>query len=187
MKRDGFSLIQLLTAVAILGIVAAVGTVNYRGWVSKHDLEGQIRQMQADFMNARMMAMTKKASHFVTVAASQVKIYEDTNNNGTLETGTDTALCLWSRAFGQAADPVCSSAGVSLRTLKYPMTWNGTTPLQFNQRGLSNTPCAICVDYVANSSVPTSAAYDCVVISNTRIAAGKLTGVCNAANCQIQK
>ena len=57
MKKNGFSLIELLVVMIILGIVASLGTVSFTGWVRKHDLESQVKEMYTDLMNARLTAM----------------------------------------------------------------------------------------------------------------------------------
>jgi prepilin-type N-terminal cleavage/methylation domain-containing protein len=189
MRRDGFSLIELLVVIIIFGIVAALGTVSFRGWRAKYDLEAQVKAMYADIMTARAMAMTKKDSHFVTLGSGGLRAYEDTNpapnGDGTLQTNADRTLCLWSRGFGESVDAACPDAqSVSSRAVTYPASWSGggaTTTLEFSPSGLANTDRTICVFSTVNP------ASDCIVVSRTRISIGKIInqgGACGAANCQ---
>ncbi len=75
MKKDGFSLIELLVVVIILGIVASLGTVSFTGWIRKHDLESQVKEMYTDLMNARLTAMHQNRNHFISLSANQITAY----------------------------------------------------------------------------------------------------------------
>lgn len=188
MKRDGFSLIELLVAMVVLGIVAAWGTVNYKQWRNKYDMETQVRETYTDLTNLRLMAKSKSTSHFMSFAANQVKANEDTDLNGALN-GGDKVLCLWNLPTGQSADPACPDAvSVSAGTLNYPITWSGSTTLTFDTRGLAGQNETICINYAATPQV--NAAYDCVDVSSTRIALGAMInkqGACDSANCGKKK
>lgn len=195
MKNNGFSLIELLTVMVLLGIVAGLGTVSFRGWVKKHELESQVKEVYTDLMNARITAMHHNRTHFVTLAPTRLQGYKDTspapNGDRLLTIGADGPLCMWERKSGEPADPTCpSSSALSFKNLKYSMNWNGSTTLIFNTRGLTNTPCTICINYTANPSIPRTAQYDCISLSSTRMSLGQLvnkTGGCTSGNCAEKK
>ncbi|MDD5008669.1 MAG: GspH/FimT family pseudopilin [Syntrophorhabdaceae bacterium] len=171
MKKNGFTLVELLAVIAIVGILSGIAVGNLRGLASKYQLENQVREMYADLMSARMMAMNKNRAVFVNLAVTgQCTLYEDVNNDGTLNTASDTQIVRQKpQAYSFFGTTVSNRA----------MTWNGSNPIEFNSRGLANTQGTICVYSTVNPS------YDCVTISTTRIILGKLTvqGTCNAANC----
>jgi prepilin-type N-terminal cleavage/methylation domain-containing protein len=189
MKKDGFSLIELLVVMIITGILATLGTVSFTGWVRKHDIESQVREMYTDLMNARLTAMHQNRTHFITLSTNQMRAYEDNdpapNGDGSLTLGSDNPLCLWERKRDDAVDTACPFSGsLSYKNLKFPATWNGTATLEFNARGLSNSDKSICVFSTHNPS------YDCIVVSTTRIRMGKLinqSGGCNSGNCEQRK
>jgi len=191
MRNNGFSLIELLTVMVLVGIMAGLGTVSFRGWIRKHELESQVKEVYTDLMDARITAMHRNRVHFVALAANSLRAYEDTNPapNGDriLTLGADGPLCMWERRSGEPADSTCSGNGsLSYKNLKYSMTWNGSSTLGFNTRGLTNTPCTICVNYTTNPSIPTNAQYDCISLSSTRMHLGKLVnkaGGCTSGNC----
>ena len=180
MKKDGFSLIELLVVIIILGIVASLGTVSFTGWIRKHDLESQVKEMYTDLMNARLTAMHQNRSHFISLSANQITASEDTDGDG----AGDSPLCIWNRNRGDPVDASCpNDKSLSYKNIKFPATWNGTATLEFNARGLSNTNNTICVFSTYNPS------YDCIVVSATRIRMGKLKNQsgCNSANCEPKK
>jgi prepilin-type N-terminal cleavage/methylation domain-containing protein len=181
MKRNGFSLIELLAVMVILGIVATLGTVSFTGWVRKHDLESQVKEMYTDLMNARLTAMHQNRSHFITLSANQIIGSQDSDGDG----AADASLCIWNRDRGDPVDASCSNdKSLSYKNLAFPATRSGTAVLEFNARGLSNTNNTVCVFSTYNP------AYDCIVISPTRIRMGKLTnqsGGCNSGNCESRK
>lgn len=180
MKKDGFSLIELLVVMIILGIVASLGTVSFTGWVRKHDLENQVKEMYTDLMNARLTAMHQNTTHLISLSANQISGSVDTDGNGV----GDAALCIWNRNRGDPADASCSTdKALSYKKLTFPASWSGTALLEFNARGLSSTNNTVCVFSTYNPS------YDCIVVSATRIRMGKLTNQsgCNSANCVPKK
>ncbi|MCX5815604.1 MAG: prepilin-type N-terminal cleavage/methylation domain-containing protein [Proteobacteria bacterium] len=162
-RKNGFTLIEILVAIAIIGILAAIGTASFTGLVGKYNVNNQIKTMYTDIMTARAMAAMKNRAHFVSLSANQYSIYDDTNTspngNGTLETSSDTLILQ--------------------KTLDYAITWNSTATIEFNVRGLCNTPRTICI----YSTV--SPEYDCIKASRTRITLGKLItqGTCSESNC----
>jgi len=181
MRRKGFTLIELLIVMVILGIVAGLGTVSFTGWVRRHDLESQVKEMYTDLMNARLTAMHQNTSHLISLSANQIRGAEDTDGDG----AGDNSLCIWNRNRGDAVDASCSNdKSLSYKNLAYPLTWSGSATLTFNARGLSNTNNTICVFSAYSPS------YDCIVISSTRIRMGRLlnqSGGCASANCEPKK
>src|SRR6266511_686232 len=78
MKDSGFSLLELLTVIVIISVLIAIAALNGREWMERYQVEGQIKEMYADLMNARVSAMQRNRVFFVTLAANQYTIYEDT-------------------------------------------------------------------------------------------------------------
>jgi hypothetical protein len=137
--------------------------------------------------------MHQNRTHFIKLEGNKLKAYEDTNDNGNLEEGSDGHRCMWERKRDDPADASCpGNASLSFKDLKkFPIVWSdiSTTTLEFNPRGLYNTPIpkTICVFSTYNPS------YDCIIVSQTRINIGKLKNQidgCNSGisgNCQPKK
>jgi prepilin-type N-terminal cleavage/methylation domain-containing protein len=186
MSRDGFSLLEIMTAVVIVGILAGLATVSFLGWRTKHEVETEIRETYADLMNLRMMAVSRNMVHFVSLSPTQLMAYQDTNGDGALNTGSDGVLCLWDRKYGESVDGLCpNQQSVSRRNLPRAIRWGGGSTVRFDSRGLAGADQTICIDYSLTSQ--TNASYDCIDLSQTRVGVGKLAdprGACNSANCQ---
>lgn len=173
MRAKGFTLIELLVVLVIVGILAGLGIASLYGSARKISVDNQVRRLHADLSQVKVMAMTKGRAQFFTLNANGYTAYDDANENGVLNTGSDPVV-------------VRSNQALNLSTVTnqqfLPITWTGSAQMDFNSRGLCSTSDTVCVFSTVNPR------YDCIKVSPTRITLGKLTvqGVCSAANCQIQ-
>lgn len=165
MKNDGITLIELIIAVSIVGILAAAFAFEFQGWMGTYKVESQIKEMYVDLLNARTRAMQKNRLNFVDLPVTQPKrytIYEDTNTapdgNGTLETGSDTQMLQ--------------------KNINYtivPALALGARQFNFNKNGIISHNGSIRLTSTATSD------YDCIVLFTTRINLGKWEE-CDASN-----
>ncbi|MBN1662475.1 MAG: GspH/FimT family protein [Deltaproteobacteria bacterium] len=92
MKSKGFTLAEVIIAMAIMAILAAIAAPNYRTYMANQRLKGAARQVMSDLMNARMMAVSKNQRvkvHFSINNATSpdnhtYRIWNDANNDGTV-------------------------------------------------------------------------------------------------------
>jgi prepilin-type N-terminal cleavage/methylation domain-containing protein len=162
MKQSGLSLIEVLVVVGIVSILLAIGTLDFRSWVIRYNVERQIKELHSDLMTARLQAKDRNRVHFLVLGANRYVIKDDTNDNGSND-ATDKVL-------------------VSKDGLRNAMQWSNASETQivFDKRGLSQVDKTICVFTAAGPS------YDCLDITASRINMGKIvnqSGGCTSANC----
>lgn len=176
----GFSMTELLAVLAIASALIGLAGLQYANMMKRYNVEREIREMQADLLNARASAMTRNRAHFVVLTAGGYTTYEDTydatagaatpDGDGTLQATNDTVFLR------------------KTLNVRYPIMWNGNAQINFNGRGIwdssadsINPPKVIC------SNTSFKADYGCIKISETRIAIGEYRGGgCSDANCVIR-
>jgi len=177
----GSTMIELLVAVCIIATLATAIGFSYADWMGKYKVEKATKELYADLMNVRCMAMTKNCDHFVdfnspapSAGNGTYRIAEDTNGDD--EGDAD-------------ADGIIDAAGHTIlpsfpKTVAYPIANNFTSKIiNFDKRGIVQPSGTICF-FTDNEPD-----YDCIVISQTRIIMGKLKkqpsdgGECKAENC----
>jgi prepilin-type N-terminal cleavage/methylation domain-containing protein len=159
-NNRGFSLVEIIVVVGILGILLTIAGFYGHDILVGSQVENQTRELYADLMNARVSAMQRNHVSFVTLAANQYAVYEDTSpspdGDGLLDTANDHL--------------------VMQKTTSYALA-TSTTMTFFNF-----TACGTCDNLV---SVPTNTihivstaapSFDCIILSTTRILMGKWNG-----------
>ncbi|MCA9471293.1 MAG: GspH/FimT family pseudopilin [Nitrospirales bacterium] len=82
-ERDGYSLIELVIVLGILGIVLLFGQTWLMSQIPKWRLNGAVRQVVSDFMAAKTQAVTQGNKHGIRFLDDyRYSILDDDNNDG---------------------------------------------------------------------------------------------------------
>jgi len=92
----GFTLIELMIALAIMSIVIAIAAPNYQEYMGQRRLNGATRQIAMHLMNARSESITKGKKVIVNLAGNNHQYAFVTDNDGTETiTSGDTTGATW--------------------------------------------------------------------------------------------
>jgi prepilin-type N-terminal cleavage/methylation domain-containing protein len=159
--RGGFTLVEIMITLAILGIIVVLGVTNFEGMMEKYRVEGETKQMFADLMDARGRAMQRNRWFFVRIASTGYKTYEDSSpapdGNGPPLDNTADAL-------------------VTSITVRHAINTNlaGGNDFGFNRNGIANDNGTI---WFTSTAQPD---YDCITVNATRIKMGQYNATDNA-------
>ena len=154
-SESGFSLIELLIVISIMGILLSIVSINFKQWMVKNRVEAQVRQMVSDFSELRVKAFTTKQRHSITVNKMSYifKTYSSEGEN--LASGTSAG-----------------TYNVNIPLKSDSSTYYAGTIFEIGSRGiLMSFPGTIYLDYQDVS--PT---IDCLKIHTIRINPGKNNG-----------
>lgn len=81
-KHRGYSMIELLVVVAIVAIATLVANAAWRNYQRRASILGQARTVASTVQRARMLSITRGASHFVVFNPTDhtIKIFADSNS-----------------------------------------------------------------------------------------------------------
>ena len=118
MDRNGFSLLELVVVICIIGVLVAVATLKFNEAARRSGIESQTKMLYADLMKLRAHALFKKQKHTVKFTRTNFSIYSSGHATG---------------------------APIVQRELRYAMRAANVT-LHVDERGLVEFGNSICVD-----------------------------------------
>ncbi len=158
--QGGFTLVEILVTLVILGILLVLAVGNFGGMNEKFKVEAETKQLYADMMDARGRAMQRNRVFFVRfpgTSGTNYTTYEDTNDppdgNGS-----------WS-----TADTIVANVTVA-HTITTALT-GGVFVFEFNRNGIASVTGDIRFSSTAQPD------YNCITIQPTRIKMGQYIGV----------
>jgi len=157
--QGGFTLVEILITLVILGILLVLAVGNFRGMNEKYKVEAETKQLYADLMDARGRAMQRDRVFFVQINGNDYQTYEDTSpapdGDGALQ-NTDTLA-------------------VNVKVSHTVVTGNIAVPLSFtfNRNGIASVTGFIRFSSTAKPD------YDCIWIRSTRIKMGQYNATGN--------
>ena len=157
--RGGFTLVEILITLAILGILLVLAVGNFGGLSEKYRVEAETKQLYADLMDARGRAMQRNRASIVQINDNNYKTYEDTSpapdGDGALQ-NTDTLIT-----------STTVSHAIATGNIAVPLGFN------FNRNGIASVTGFI---RFASTVQPD---YDCIWIRATRIKMGQYNATGN--------
>lgn len=152
--ESGFTLIELMVVVAIIGIILSFSTLHFSRLNQKYRVESTTREIYSLLMKARNNASTTNTRHLAVLSADQVQTGADADVDNNIDGSSD-----------------------SVQSPQFTIKFTGS-PVFFDRRGLATNETIHIEDYSPNIT-PTM---DCIAIFATRINMGRWDGVNNCVH-----
>lgn len=160
---QGFTLVEILIAVAILGVLVMMAVSSFRGLDEKYKVESETKQLFGDLMDVRARAMQRNRFYHAGFTANGYATFEDAS----------PALEGDSNPANGANNPVVNVTvkhAIDNTSLAGGVFVGGVYYVTFNRNGIANTTGYL---RFASTAKPD---YDCITIQPTRIKMGQING-----------
>jgi Tfp pilus assembly protein FimT len=152
--EGGFTLVEIMIILAIIGILMFAMSVSFQGWLAKHKVVSETSQMFADIIEARAKAMQRGRATFVVLTGNSYATYEDTDPAPDGDLALDTAR----------------DTRIVTHTLQYPLVYSigGGDTFRFDRNGFASVSAGTI--HVHTTMTPD---VDCIAIGTTRVKLGR--------------
>jgi len=120
--RKGFTLLELMIVIAIMGIMAAIAAPSYIEYMAVRRLSGAARMVMSDLMRARQNSVNQNNNFRVIFNSThQYDILDDDNGNGSPDAGEltesrDIQADYYDVTFAASANPIFYPRGTAFGT-----------------------------------------------------------------------
>ena len=133
----GFSLLEVLVVLAIIGVLAAIAVAALGSYLQKYRLNASVREIAGSLQLARVKAVT---SNFNVTFAFQTAVPETYQVSGTEDRNGDGTLQVWEDMNGNnGIDGLADTDGDPSR-LESPTLYNEDRRLSYGNFGTSGVP-----------------------------------------------
>ncbi len=162
MKRAGFSLVELVVILAIMGILFTIATLNFNSWLRKSQVEAKTREIYDSLNEARLNSIYFKKPHAVVFQPNSIQFKQYSSEN---EAATATGTRI-----------LRTETSTYTLSLKDGVVFTGSAAdtIRFNIRGYADNVLTIYINPVSSSAI-----FDCIVVHNVRTNMGQGTDANN--------
>lgn len=88
-NQKGFTLVEMLTTIGIIGILSSVAIPSFHVWLHKYRADSEVSRLYFNLMAAKQRAIRNNSTIIVTFSpgTSSYSIHDDVNENGAADAG----------------------------------------------------------------------------------------------------
>lgn len=170
MKSRGFTLIEILIVITLIGILLSIAIPNYNETMLKTKIEKQTKELHSTIMNARLSAIQNKQPVAIMLGPNQYKynVYTSSDYNNLYNTSTPPTgfRTVNTNSFPYVLMKTPSS-GTALGSLDIT-----SDKIIFDNRGFTTNNMTLVV-----TPVQYSGGDNCIVVSTARTNIGRMDNV----------
>jgi len=165
-SREGFTLVEIIMVVAVMGILVSVAAPNFSKWVEKHQINGEAQKVYFDLMLARTSAV--KNNSLVRVAfdttAHTYTIHGDLNNDGIQDAGEAVKTGTLENNVQFAKTPATPNPDGNAVALPVSFGAGGAQTVIFDSRGQADNSGSVFLLHTSDIAAVSSDRARCVTV-----------------------
>ena len=164
--HSGFTLIEMIITITIMGILMGIAALNFNTWQTKNKIESQVREIFVDLNEARTNAFTQKQYYSIIFQPNSYVMKSYSTSQPTTATVGTTGTVVVTKNLKYALSTRTNS-GTTITSIV-------DTPVIFDTSGITFNWFTVTIDpSISNMG---SASVNCLVISTARANMGKMNG-----------